>query len=175
MSGMPQAVYGSSMKQSTEMRSLTCLLKKVTKLCHVVVQQSQNHFRNVLVSILGGGVAQRYSAGLPAGWPGVRVPAGVGNFSLQHRVQTGSEAHPAPYPMGSRDSIPGDKSAGAWSWLLTSIECRVQECVELYLHSQYAFMAWCLVWKVRGLRLYFYLISKFFSLSRTKKARFKAF
>jgi len=26
---------------------------------------------------------------------GVRIPAGVGNFSLRHRVQTGFGAHPA--------------------------------------------------------------------------------
>jgi hypothetical protein len=30
----------------------------------------------------------------------VRFPAGVGNFSLHHRVQNGSGAHPASYPMG---------------------------------------------------------------------------
>jgi hypothetical protein len=29
------------------------------------------------------------------------------------RVQTGPVAHPAPYPMGTRRSFPGDKAAGA--------------------------------------------------------------
>jgi hypothetical protein len=29
-----------------------------------------------------------------------RFPAGVGNFSLHHRVLNGSGAHPASYPMG---------------------------------------------------------------------------
>jgi hypothetical protein len=37
----------------------------------------------------------------------VRFPAGVGNFSLNHRVQNGSAAHPASYPMGTRGSFPG--------------------------------------------------------------------
>jgi hypothetical protein len=37
-----------------------------------------------------------------------RVDDGI--FSLCHRVQTGSEAHPASYPMG----LPG-KAADAWS------------------------------------------------------------
>jgi hypothetical protein len=37
------------------------------------------------------------SAGLRAGWLGIRVPAGAGNFSLHHRVQTGSETPPASY------------------------------------------------------------------------------
>jgi hypothetical protein len=43
----------------------------------------------------------------------VRFPAGAGNFSLHHRVQNGSGAHPASYPMGTRGSLPGDKAAGA--------------------------------------------------------------
>jgi hypothetical protein len=43
----------------------------------------------------------------------VRFPAGAGNFSLRHRVQNGSGAHPASYPMGTRGSIPGGKAAGA--------------------------------------------------------------
>jgi hypothetical protein len=51
----------------------------------------------------------------------VRFPAGAGNFSLHHRVQPGFGAHPASYPMGTRDSFPGSKAAGAWSWPLTFI------------------------------------------------------
>jgi hypothetical protein len=34
-------------------------------------------------------------------------------FSLLHVVQTGSAAHPALYPMGTRGSFPGGKAAGA--------------------------------------------------------------
>jgi hypothetical protein len=47
-------------------------------------------------------------------------PAGAGNFSLHHRVQNGSSAHPTFYPKGTRGSFPGGKAAGAWSWPLTS-------------------------------------------------------
>jgi hypothetical protein len=43
----------------------------------------------------------------------VRFQAGVGNFSLHHRLQNGSGAHPASYPMGTRGSFPGGKVAGA--------------------------------------------------------------
>jgi hypothetical protein len=43
----------------------------------------------------------------------VRFRAGAGNFSLHHSVQNGSGAHPASYPMGTRDSFPGGKAAGA--------------------------------------------------------------
>jgi hypothetical protein len=42
----------------------------------------------------------------------ISVPAGAGNFSLHHRVQTGSGAHPASYPTGTRGSFPGAKAAG---------------------------------------------------------------
>jgi hypothetical protein len=49
------------------------------------------------------------------------------------RPESSSGAHPASYPMGNRSSFHGDKDAGVWP--LTSIQCRGQECVELYLHS----------------------------------------
>jgi hypothetical protein len=37
----------------------------------------------------------------------VRFSAGAGNFSLHPRVQNGSGAHPAAYPMGTTGSFPG--------------------------------------------------------------------
>jgi hypothetical protein len=43
----------------------------------------------------------------------VRFPAGAGNFSPHRRVQNGSGAHPASYPMGTRGYFPGGKVAGA--------------------------------------------------------------
>jgi hypothetical protein len=42
----------------------------------------------------------------------VRFPAGAGNFSLR-RVQNGSGAHSASYPMDTRGSFPGGNAAGA--------------------------------------------------------------
>jgi hypothetical protein len=44
---------------------------------------------------------------------GVRFPVGAGNFSLNHRIQNGSGAHPDSYPMGTTGSFPGGKAAGA--------------------------------------------------------------
>jgi hypothetical protein len=41
----------------------------------------------------------------------VRFSAGAGNFSLRHRVQNGSGAHPA-YPKYTRGSLSGGKAAG---------------------------------------------------------------
>jgi len=44
---------------------------------------------------------------------GFRFPAGAGNFSLPYRIQTGSGAYPASYPMGTGASFLGGKVAGA--------------------------------------------------------------
>jgi hypothetical protein len=38
--------------------------------------------------------------------------AGAGNFSFHHHVQTGSGAHPASYPMGTRGSFTAGKAVG---------------------------------------------------------------
>jgi hypothetical protein len=65
------------------------------------------------------GIALGY--GLDYRGSSVRFPAGAENFPLHHRVQNGSGAHPASYPIGTRGCIPGGKAAGAWSWPLTSI------------------------------------------------------
>jgi hypothetical protein len=73
------------------------------------------------LSLLGAGVAQWYRAELRAGWSGLRVPAGDGDFSLHHRVQICSGAHPASYPVATRGPFPGGKASGAWSWPLTYI------------------------------------------------------
>jgi hypothetical protein len=68
----------------------------------------------------------------------VRFLAGAGNFSLHHRVQNGSGAHPASYPMGTVGSFPGVKRPGreadhsspssaevknAWSYTSTAPIC----------------------------------------------------
>jgi hypothetical protein len=83
-----------------------------------------------------------------------------GNFSLQHRVQNGSGAHPPSYPMGIRGSFPGGKAAGAWSWTLTSISCRGQRMSgAIPTLPQYAFLAWCSV-KAQG-QLYLYYFNVF--------------
>jgi hypothetical protein len=42
-------------------------------------------------------------------------------FSLLHSVQTDCGAHSASYIMVTGECFPGDKAAGAWSWLLTLI------------------------------------------------------
>jgi hypothetical protein len=51
-----------------------------------------------------------------------RFPVGI-DFSLLHRVQTTSGAHPASYPTVTGDSASEGKAAGAWHRPLTSIYC----------------------------------------------------
>jgi hypothetical protein len=57
------------------------------------------------------GIVQGY--GLNDRGSRVRLGAEAGNFSLHQRVQNGSGAHPASYPMGTRGSFPGGEAAGA--------------------------------------------------------------
>jgi hypothetical protein len=42
-----------------------------------------------------------------------RFPAAAGDLSLHYRIQNGSRAHPASYPMGTRGSFPWVKAAGS--------------------------------------------------------------
>jgi hypothetical protein len=97
---------------------LNSLFPNTFNLCSFLITRGYTSYKFRTVKII---VSQWYSAGLRAGWSGARVPAGAGNFSLHHRVQTGSQAHPASYPVGIRDSYPGGKAATLWSWPLTSI------------------------------------------------------
>jgi hypothetical protein len=63
----------------------------------------------------------------------VRFPAGAGNFSLHHRVQNGSGAHPTAYTMVTRGFYLGVKRPGREVDHTPPSSAEV-ECVELYLH-----------------------------------------
>jgi hypothetical protein len=72
----------------------------------------------------------------------VQFPAGAGNFSLHHRVQNGSGAHPASYSMGNRALSLGVKRPGREADHSPPSSGEVKECVELYLHSPNT-PSWC--------------------------------
>jgi len=59
--------------------------------------------------------------------------------------------------MGTRGLIPGGKAAREADHSPRS-SAEVKECVELYLHSPNAFMAWCLVKHRDSFTFTFYLI-----------------
>jgi hypothetical protein len=75
----------------------------------------------------------------------VRFPAGAGNYSPHHCVQNSSGAHPASYQMGIRGPFPGVKRPESEADHSPPSSAEVKECVKLYPHSQYVFIACCLV------------------------------
>jgi hypothetical protein len=84
---------------------------KINHAC-LLTHTSNTTYHSQSVSYLTG-IAQRYSSRLRAGWSRVLVPAGAGNFSLHHRVRTGSGTHPASNPNGTRGPFFWIKAAGA--------------------------------------------------------------
>jgi hypothetical protein len=75
----------------------------------------------------------------------VRFPVGAGNFTLHHRVQNGSGAHPASYPMDTGDSFPGGKAAGHEADQSPPSSAGVKNAWSYTSTPQYVFMAWYLV------------------------------
>jgi hypothetical protein len=60
---------------------------------------------------------------------GVRSPAGAKDFSSSLCVQTGSETHPASYPMGTGGPFPGAKHSRGLTLTNHPIKCRIQKLV----------------------------------------------
>jgi hypothetical protein len=65
----------------------------------------------------------------------VRFLSGAGKISLHLRVQNGSGAYRASYPMGTKGSFSGVKRPGREADHSPPSSDEVKECVELYLHS----------------------------------------
>jgi hypothetical protein len=71
----------------------------------------RSRFQLLVAMLTSVGIALGY--GLDDRGFRVRFTAGVGNFSLHHRIQNGSGAHLASCPMDTRGSFLGNKAAGA--------------------------------------------------------------
>ena len=80
---------------------------------------------------MGPGYLSRYSDSLRAGRSGNRIPVGE-RFSAQ--LQTGPEAHPASYTMGT-GSFPGIKRPGRGVDNPPTSSAKVKKRVQLYLYS----------------------------------------
>jgi hypothetical protein len=89
-------------------------------------ESSQSHDSSVGIA-LGYGLDDRGSRD--------RFPAGTGKFSLHHRVQNGSGAHPTSYPVGTRGLSLEVKRPGREVDHSSPSGAEVKECVKLYLHS----------------------------------------
>jgi hypothetical protein len=70
----------------------------------------------------------------------IQVLAEAGNFSLHHCIQTGSGAHPASYPIGTRALSMGVKQSGYEADRSPPSSAEVKEYVELYSPSM---QSWC--------------------------------
>jgi hypothetical protein len=91
-------------------------------------------------------------------------PASAGNFTLHHRFQTGSGAHPASYSVSIRDSLPGSKAMGVKLTTHLHLVPRSRMHGNILPFPQYAFTAWCSVKKHKDnftFYLYVYAIIKY--------------
>jgi hypothetical protein len=86
---------------------------KVSKVVPILSQINliYNLFLYPLIYVFGLGYLSRYSDGLRAGRPGFNSWQGQ-DLSFLHCVQTGSEAHPASYPVGTGSLFMGKKRPG---------------------------------------------------------------
>jgi hypothetical protein len=130
-------------------------------LCVLIVKlgdEKANHFAQ------NGSKSRDSSVGIALGYglddqgSRVRYPAGAGNFSLHHRVQNGSGAHPASYTMGTRDSFPGVKRPGREADHSPPSSAEVKNAWSYISTPQYAFMAWCLVKHMDNFTFYLYIM-----------------
>jgi hypothetical protein len=115
----------------------------------ILITEKAFKYTDVDHKFAGAGIAQWYSTGLRARWSGVQVPVGDGNLSIHHRLQTGSEARPASYPMDTRSSFPGGKAVGRESDHSTPSSDEVKNAWRYASTPQYAFKVWCSVKKHR--------------------------
>jgi hypothetical protein len=103
-------------------------------ICHADISRIFDLFTYVMKSRDSSvGIALCY--GLDDRSSRVRFPAGAGNFSLHHRVQNGSGAHPASYPVVALTL--GIKRPGG--------EADHSPPSNAEVTHPYVFMAWCLV------------------------------
>jgi hypothetical protein len=86
----------------------------------------ENHDRSVGIA-LGYGLDDRCSR--------VRFPAGAVNFSLHHRVQNGSGAHPVSCLMGTGALLVGVKRPRCEADHSPPSSAEIKEWVAIYVHS----------------------------------------
>lgn len=73
---------------------------------------NKSYKSNYVINNKQPGQLSWYSDGLQAGQLGAPLLAGARDFVPFHSIQTGYEAHPASYPIGSGGAFPRAKVAG---------------------------------------------------------------
>jgi hypothetical protein len=106
--------------------------------------QTVYHFVSLLCYCRDSSVGIELGYGLDDRSSRVRFPAGAGNFSLHHRVQNGSGAHPASCPMGTGGSFPGVKRPWREADHSPPSSDEVKNAWTISPLLQYVFMARCL-------------------------------
>jgi len=87
--------------------------RKPTLRCCSSNKQEQSHSCSMLFTLLYTCIRRnRIVACLRAGRSGVRIRAGITDFSLLHNFQTGCWANPASCSVDTGDSLRGSKTAG---------------------------------------------------------------
>jgi len=122
----------------------------------IIIYISKIYFNIILPCIpifptsLNSSVGIAIGYGLDDRMIGFSFPAGAGNFSLRHRVQTGSRAHPASYSVDSGGSFPGLKWPGREADHSPPCSAEVNECMELYFY--YPIRLYGMVLDIRWIR-----------------------
>jgi hypothetical protein len=115
--------------------------------CYLRLTLESNNNKN---KIRGSSVGIATGYGLEyRGWR-VRFPTRTGNLSFLHRVQTSSGASQPLIQRVLETFFPGVKRPVREADHSPPSSDSAKECVALYLHPQYVFMAWCLG-KAQGL------------------------
>jgi hypothetical protein len=70
------------------------------------------------------------------------IPSRVKDYSPLYIAQTGSEIHPASYPIGTMNTFHADKSSVTWHWQFTSTHCRAAGLFQLNQTFNDVFISW---------------------------------
>jgi hypothetical protein len=117
------------------------VIESRSRVCHISWVSHMRKNKLIHVDNLGAGIAPWYSSGPRAGWLGVRVLAGAGNFLFTTVSRPALGATQPPVQWVPEALSLGSKTAGAWSWAHLNLVPRSR--MRLSLLPQYVFMEWC--------------------------------